>query len=138
MDKHISSDKPIALKEEDKFQRYNFSQRIAKTIIERENEDCIVIGIYGAWGEGKTSVINFIETELKQAEEVIIIKFNPWRYNDENSLLLQFFQKLATSLNSNLKTKKEKAGELLHKYGKLLKIDIPFIGNIGETIQSAG
>ena len=77
MDKHISSDKPIALQEEDKFQRYNFSQRIAKTIIDRENEDCIVIGIYGAWGEGKTSVINFIETELKQNDEIIVIKFNP-------------------------------------------------------------
>ena len=95
MDKHLSSDKPIASKAEDKFQRYNFSQRIAKTIVDRESEDCIVIGIYGAWGEGKTSVINFIETELTGNDQIIIIKFNPWRYSDENALLLQFFQKLA-------------------------------------------
>lgn len=138
MEKHLSSDKPIALKEEDKFQRYNFSQRIAKTIIDRESEDCIVIGIYGAWGEGKTSVINFIETELKQDDQTIIIKFNPWRYGDENSLLLQFFNKLAAALNVRLKTNKEKVGELLHKYGKLININIPFIGDAGDTIQSAG
>lgn len=138
MDKHLSPDKPIALKQDDKFQRYNFSQRIAQTIIDRAAEDCIVIGIYGAWGEGKSSVLNFIETELKSNSQVIVIKFNPWRYSDENSLLLQFFQTLAKSLNANLKTKKEKAGELLHKYGKFLNLDIPFFGNIGETVQSAG
>ena len=56
MDNNFLSDRPIANKQEDKFQRYDFAKRIANTIIERENEDCIVIGIYGAWGEGKTSV----------------------------------------------------------------------------------
>jgi len=138
VDKNFSTDKPISSKEEDRFQRYPFSERIAKTIIERESEDCITIGIYGAWGEGKTSVLNFIETELNKNEQIIIIKFNPWRYNDENSLLLQFFQKLATSLKTNLKTKKEKAGELLRKYGKLLDIEIPGIGNPSKTMESAG
>lgn len=138
MDNNFSSDKPIFLKIDDKFQRYNFSQRIAKTIVDRENEDCIVIGVYGAWGEGKTSVINFIETELKENENIIIIKFNPWRYSNEDLLLMQFFQKLAEALNIKLKTQKEKIGQLLHKYGKLLKIDIPFVGNIGEAVESAG
>lgn len=138
MDKSFSSDKPIFLKIDDKFQRYNFSQRIAKTIVDRENEECIVIGVYGAWGEGKTSVINFIETELKENENIIIIKFNPWRYSNEDMLLMQFFQKLAEALNIKLKTQKEKIGQLLHKYGKLLKIDIPFVGNIGEAVESAG
>lgn len=139
MDKNFSSDKPISDEKDDKFQRYEFAKRIANTIVERENEDCIVIGVYGAWGEGKTSVINFIETELKEKEGIITIKFNPWRYNDENSLLIQFFQKLATVLDANIKTKKEKVGDVLKKYGKLLNIDIPVIGgNIGSSIEGAG
>lgn len=138
MDNSFSSDRPISQQVEDKFQRYDFSKRIAKTIIDRENEDCIVIGIYGAWGEGKTSVINFIETELKKTDNIIAIKFNPWRYNDEVSLLIQFFQKLANALDTNLKTKKEKVGELLKKYGKLLSIDVPVIGNIGEKVEGVG
>lgn len=138
MDNNFSSDRPISLQADDKFQRYDFSKRIAQTIVDRENEDCIVIGIYGAWGEGKTSVINFIETELKKAENIIAIKFNPWRYNDEVSLLIQFFQKLALALDTNLKTKKEKAGDLLKKYGKLLSLDVPIIGNIGEKVEGVG
>lgn len=139
MDKNFSSDRPISNQQDDKFQRYDFAKRIATTIVERENEDCIVIGVYGAWGEGKTSVINFIETELKNTENIICIKFNPWRYNDENSLLIQFFEKLAVALNANLKTKGEKIGQLFSKYGKLLKIDIPLIGgNIGDAAEGLG
>lgn len=139
MDKNLSSDRPISSQQDDKFQRYEFAKRIANTIVERESEDCIVIGIYGAWGEGKTSVINFIETELKENENIIAIKFNPWRYNDENSLLIQFFQKLAVALDAKLNTKGEKIGSLFKKYGKLLKIDIPLIGvNIGDAVEGAG
>ncbi len=139
MDKNFSSDRPISNQQEDKFQRYEFAKRIANTIVDRESEDCIVIGVYGAWGEGKTSVINFIETELKEMDNIIAIKFNPWRYNDENSLLIQFFQKLAVALDANLKTTGEKIGSLFKKYGKLLKIDIPLIGvNIGDAVEGAG
>jgi predicted KAP-like P-loop ATPase len=138
MDTSFSADKPISKSVDDKFQRYDFSIRIAKTILERESDDCIVIGIYGAWGEGKTSVINFIETELTAKSNVITIKFNPWRYSDENALLIHFFNKLSSSLKANLKTQTEKIGELLHKYGKLIKVDIPFVGNLGENLEAAG
>lgn len=139
MDKNFSSDRPISKQQDDKFQRYEFAKRIANTIVERESEDCIVIGVYGAWGEGKTSVINFIETELREKENIIAIKFNPWRYNDENSLLIQFFQKLAVALDAKLKTTGEKIGSLFKKYGKLLKIDIPLVGvNIGDAVEGAG
>jgi predicted KAP-like P-loop ATPase len=139
MDNNFSSDKPISQKHEDMFQRYEFAKRIANTIINRNNEECIVIGIYGSWGEGKTSVINFIGEEINQIDNIISIKFNPWRYNEENSLLEQFFQKLATSLDANLKTKGEKFGSLLSKYGGLLKVDIPILGvNLGDIAEAAG
>lgn len=138
MEKYFSSDRPISNQIDDRFQRYGFAKRIADTIFERENEDCIVIGIYGAWGEGKTSIINFIDTELQGKENVITIKFNPWRYNDEDSLLKQFFLKLAIALDTNLKNKKEEAGKFLKKYGKFLNIDIPLFGNVGEMAQSLG
>ncbi len=139
MEKHFSSDKPITDKQEDKFQRAGFAKRIAQTIFDRENSEGIVIGIYGVWGEGKTSVLNFIDEELKNSENVISIKFNPWRYTDENALLIHFFQVLASSLEANLKTKKEKIGELFKKYGKLLNFDIPLLGiNVGGTAESAG
>src|SRR5687767_12188388 len=101
--KNLNSDKPIATQQEDRFQRTKFAKRISTTIIERENSDCITIGLYGAWGEGKTSVLNLIESELKVNEDIICVKFNPWRYNNEDSLLIQFFQKLSSALDANIK-----------------------------------
>lgn len=138
MNKHLSSDNPVHRKEEDCFQRYPFSRRIAETIVARQSEDCIVIGIYGVWGEGKTSVVNFIESELTQHEEIILVKYNPWRYKDEDDLLKQFFQKLASALNTNLQTNKERLGEIFKKYGKLLNLDLPLVGNLRETATAAG
>ncbi|PWK78677.1 putative KAP-like P-loop ATPase [Mucilaginibacter oryzae] len=135
---NFSSDKPVINQEDDQFQRYNFSKRIAQTIINRKSSDCIVLGIYGAWGEGKTSVVNFIEKELNQDATVVSVKFNPWRYNDENALLMQFFQSLANGLDTKLKTRSEDIGSLLKKYGGLLSFNIPYVGNPGEKIKQAG
>lgn len=137
MNTSISADKPVSTEDEDKFQRYNFSKRIAKTILNRDYEDCIVIGIYGAWGEGKTSVLNFIQQELRKNNDAIIVKFNPWRYKDEDSLLIHFFEEVAKAFDKELKTSKQKAGEFLRKYSQYLKFSIAGI-NIGSTAESAG
>ena len=136
MDINLSSDHPIRTEIEDKFQRYSFSKRIAETIAERKSNNCIVIGIYGAWGEGKTSVLNFIEGELKHKEEVIPVKFNPWRYHDENTLLAEFFNNLAAVLDKDLKSNKEKIGDLLNKYSKL--VNIPVLGDFSGVAETAG
>jgi predicted KAP-like P-loop ATPase len=85
-----NSDKPIILEAQDRFNRYKFSSRIAETIINRKNDDGLVIGLYGVWGEGKSSILNMIESNLIITEEIIIIKFNPWRFKDEDALILNF------------------------------------------------
>ena len=93
------ADKDLDDPNDDDFQRYEFSARIAKTIVTRKSSDCIVYGIYGAWGEGKSTVLNFIEREIReQNPKVILFKFNPWRFGDETSLLTNFFHGLATQI----------------------------------------
>nr|WP_157247205.1 P-loop NTPase fold protein [Pedobacter panaciterrae] len=131
-----SPDNPVHLEVEDKFQRFHFSKRIADTIRERESEECIVLGIYGAWGEGKTSVLNFIQSGLNQETEMITLNFNPWRYPDENTLLQQFFTKLANALDTNLKTTTEKIGATLSKYAKL--VNVPFVADLSGQMEAIG
>ena len=59
------SDSPVSDPEsEDRLKRWPFAQRIAQTIASRKDPSSIVIGICGVWGEGKTSVLNFIGKEL--------------------------------------------------------------------------
>jgi predicted KAP-like P-loop ATPase len=91
----FSADKPVAAQPEDYFQRYEFARRIARVLAERRDSTSITLGVYGAWGEGKTSVMNFIAQELAAQSDTIVVPFNPWRFSDEQSLLLAFFTSLA-------------------------------------------
>lgn len=115
------SDSPISDPDsEDKLKRWPFAQRIAQTIASRRDPSSIVIGICGAWGEGKTSVLNFIEKELKNWSHVICIRFNPWRFTNEAHLLQSFFQTLADALGQSISSKKKEIGDALQKYGAVL------------------
>lgn len=66
-----SSDAPVQQVTQDRFKRWPFAKRIAETIAARKDPSSLVVGIYGAWGEGKTSVLNFIGQELKSHDSVV-------------------------------------------------------------------
>lgn len=114
-------DSPIDDPKLDRLKRRPFAERIAKTIASRLNPASLVIGIYGAWGDGKTTVLNFIEKELKKDSHVICIRFNPWRFEDESGLLLSFFKTLESKLtDQSLGKKTTQVKEAFQKYGKAL------------------
>lgn len=117
---NYSSDAPIYNPALDQFNRFPFAQRIASVISHRNDPSSIVIGIYGAWGEGKTSVFNFIESELQNEEDVICIKFNPWRFGDEDQMLINFFNELAIAINRSIESGRERVGDIIVNYGKPL------------------
>lgn len=114
------ADSPIADPALDRFKRFPFAQRIAQTIASRRDASSIVIGIYGAWGEGKTTTLRFVEKELRKHPKVICVWFNPWRFRDESHLLLVFFRTLADALGRSITSQKEKIGEWLEKYATIL------------------
>ena len=55
---NYNADKPIETKMDDKLGRAAFSRHLANGITEYKGEDGLVIGLYGKWGSGKTSIIN--------------------------------------------------------------------------------
>jgi predicted KAP-like P-loop ATPase len=87
-------------------------------IIKHNSQQSLVIGLYGKWGEGKTSVMNFIKTELPP--ETVVINFNPWLFSDQNHLIKSFFDSIAFELNRSLTNTKEKVGKLLSDYGSAI------------------
>jgi predicted KAP-like P-loop ATPase len=127
-----TADKPVSEETEDRFQRYPFSKRIAETIISRSSSESIVFGLFGAWGEGKSSVINFINQELNNEESIIQIHLNPWRYSDEDTMLFAFFKKITDALGKKLQTNSEKTAGFVKKYasaGSVFGFDFSGIGN---------
>jgi len=96
----IFNDKPVSTPQQDDFQRYPFAKRIASLVNKGNFSTSQVIGIYGKWGEGKTSVINFIKEEI--VTDVVIVSFNPWNFQDEKSLVKSFFEHIASALGKKL------------------------------------
>lgn len=131
-----NSDKPITLKEQDRFNRYKFANRIADTIIKRNMNEGLVIGLYGIWGEGKSSVLNMIEGDLSKNDGILIVKFNPWRFKDEDTIILNFFKNISTALDKELNTNTEKVGKFLKKYGSIGSvIKIGDLSKVGESFS---
>lgn len=114
-DKNYSSDSPVSLQNQDRFSRWTFSERIAQVISKRSDPSSIVIGLYGIWGDGKTSVLNFIEKSLEADENVICIKFNPWRFGTEEELLTGFFFDIAEALDAELIKTEDKLKDFVKK-----------------------
>lgn len=133
----FNSDKPIISKEQDRFDRHKFATRIAETIVKRISKEGLVIGLYGKWGEGKSSVLNMIEGNLTNKNDVLIVKFNPWRFKDEDALMLNFFQNISEALDRELDSKKEKFGKFLAHYGGIGSVVNLDLTKIGETISDA-
>ncbi|MFT3893378.1 MAG: P-loop NTPase fold protein [Anaerolineales bacterium] len=116
MDEIYSSDSPITDSNLDEFNRKEYSRRIAQTIARRKDTKSLVIGIYGKWGEGKTTVLNFIESELKHHNNIVPIFFNPWMFPTETELFTAFYTELAKGLEKSLPTAKEKIGQVITEF----------------------
>ena len=90
---NIISDEPIRAVDEDFLNREPFSKNLSDSIIEWSGEKSLVIGLYGKWGTGKTSVINITEEIIKQApkkQQPIIVHFSPWEYSETDDLVEPF------------------------------------------------
>ena len=126
-----SSDSPISDPSQDQFNRWSFAQRIAKVIANRNDPSSIVIGIYGVWGEGKTSVFNFIEHEISEHEHMVCIRFNPWRFGQEEDMLKNFFYDLATAIDRSIETGKERVGGFIKSFVK----PVAAVAGYGEAVE---
>jgi len=143
----FKSDKPIKSHKEDILNRYPFAQSLGNAILSYKNKekDSIVIGLFGAWGSGKTSIINmaleyidFVSKNKTNDEKPIIVRFNPWNYSDQNQLVTQFFKQLSVVLRRpDYASDAKKAGERLETYAKFFEplTLVPTVGPIASILS---
>ncbi len=136
-DKAYSSDHPVMEEKDDRFSRWGFSEGIAKVISKRKDSSSIVIGLYGDWGAGKTSVLNFIKESLKDDDGgVICIQFNPWRFDNEEVLLSGFFHEIASALGEKLVHSGDKIKNLLKEITSDVDALFPMAGVVGKSVSA--
>jgi predicted KAP-like P-loop ATPase len=96
----VLSDKPIESSADDLTNLTAFVGRLVKPLLLWPAEDSLVLALYGAWGQGKSSALNILYALLKAdpapgMPAALPIRFNPWLYGDAETLLLAFFGTLA-------------------------------------------
>lgn len=134
---NYNTDKPIETEAEDLLGRSFFSKQLAKTLYECDARDGLVIGLFGKWGSGKTSVINMTMNELKNMGEEskndpLIVTFSPWNYSDKDNLTRLFFHRLITRIEGqDNQAEKKELGKKLKKYVNILDglALVPVFGN---------
>jgi predicted KAP-like P-loop ATPase len=136
------TDRPLSDPQQDDFRRADFAARLAETLLAPSHTASIVVGLYGKWGEGKSTVLNFIEHQLKaDRSNPVILHLNPWRFPDEGQLLLDFFKQLTAALGQKLHNKGEQIADAVTKYvAPLLPTFSLGLGSTdpGKSLQAIG
>lgn len=123
---NYNADKPIKTGAEDLLGRSFFSKQLAKALYECDARDGLVIGLFGEWGSGKTSVLNMTMNEIKNMgeeseNEPLIVTFSPWNYSDKDNSISLFFRNLINNLDTTSNNKiKRKIGKVLTDYADCL------------------
>ncbi len=100
---HLASitDRPITTDAEDALGRARFARSIADLILSAPPKETLRIGIYGGWGEGKTSVLRLIETTLRSKGHPVVW-ITPWATASREALVSDLISKLAKELGIQL------------------------------------
>ena len=102
------SDSPIAKAQDDILCRDVYVRKLASLIEHLPKVEAGYIGIYGEWGEGKTSVRNLLEEHFKRDASKIkplFFNFSPWEYPEKTDLRSVFFEVISEKLaHNNIRT----------------------------------
>jgi predicted KAP-like P-loop ATPase len=95
----LSADKPIETRQDDVLGRRTFSEALAGAIRGWSGRESLVLALYGAWGNGKSSIKNMVIDCLhSDAPKVLTVDFNPWQLARRPALSEAFFDELGIAL----------------------------------------
>ncbi len=87
------------LKKDDDLGRWRFAAEIAEVIRSTPADWSARIGIFGKWGEGKSTVLHFLE-EMLEPEGNIVFYFTPWAIQELDELWEEFGNSLLEALEA--------------------------------------
>lgn len=96
----ISPDLPIQKSNEDRLNRRGFAAAIAKVISNWRSRPSLVIGLFGEWGSGKSSIKNMVVESLESSPDkpVFVVEFSPWQISGQEMLVQTFFGEIGKAI----------------------------------------
>ncbi|MCA9565577.1 MAG: AAA family ATPase, partial [Myxococcales bacterium] len=111
-------DGPLDNPESDRFDRAAYARGIAELILEYDGADSFVVGLYGAWGEGKSTLLRFVQRGLDEAGNAVsVVGYNPWLGTTADEMVKEVLQTVDEALGGG----DSKATELLGVFEQLAK-----------------
>lgn len=74
--------------------------------------DTLTIGVYGDWGEGKTSLMYLMKQVVDKNQNAIGVWFNAWQYEREDHLIVPLIATITRDINEALEKQKGKEDKL--------------------------
>jgi len=93
------SEEAIQFPEQDLLDRGKFIEDLQKEIENISFSDSFVFGLYGSWGEGKTSAVNLLKNKIEEKEHFLIVNYDPWNFKDEEAILTAFYNQIEKSFS---------------------------------------
>lgn len=116
----LSADRPSSNPQDDLFGHAPFAESLANSICRYPGSDGLVLALYGPWGSGKSTVLSYVRHFLEQrpeAEQPVIVTFNPWWFSGQENLARAFLGQLQAVLPAK-NEKFKKLGDLLGDFAE--------------------
>jgi predicted KAP-like P-loop ATPase len=98
----LLADKPLIKPQQDRLGYGPFAKHLADSVCRMNVLGGFVIAVYGPWGFGKSTLLNFFDYYLQQKpedEQPIIVHFNPWLFSSDEDITKRFISQIQTSLS---------------------------------------
>jgi predicted KAP-like P-loop ATPase len=132
----LSGDQPLVDPAADALGYADFAKTLAQSALRGSPATGLVVGVYGEWGLGKTTILNFIEHYANadtDDDAPIVIRFNPWWFSGREDLLGRFFSEFEEAVLLR-RGKRNKLRKAIGKLGEAAtNSPSAWATNIGKT-----
>ncbi len=136
----FSADRPITIRVDDKLGRRAFAEALAASVSGYKGRDSLVIGLYGAWGTGKSSIKNMVMDVLREKpgrDVPSIAEFNPWQFANREQLTEAFFDQIGIALGKGASASRKDQKRLLQRwrrYATALRASAGLVGHMRNPL----
>lgn len=101
----LLNDDPIYNFKEDVLEYSSVVEKLKNILLNENHKKAVAIGLIGPWGNGKSSVIQLVEKEIKKSksyadDDIISIHFLPYLNHKEDDIINEFFITLSNELSN--------------------------------------
>lgn len=138
-------DAPVADREEDHLNRWPVAREIYGVATTSPPDWSVRIGVYGEWGSGKTSVLEFIR-QMAFKEGHVVVWFNPWECTTRDVMWKAFvdavygeLKNLTRGTQRGTKAKlKGAAATLSQKFGNTVQKSVSILNGVAGAATEVG